>query len=366
MRRVVTLLMAGGLSLLLASCGEKDASRPDLLVATIVVQEGTENGRSLTGEVRARYDAMLSFRVGGQIVARPVRLGQTVRRGQVLARIDASDLSLAAEQATAQAAAAARQVVAAKAAATRAAADEARLRPLVGAGGIAPQQYDAVRAASDTAAAELAAARLRLAAAGAGARVAGNQRRYASLIADADGVVMELVAAPGQVVSPGQPIVRLARSGERDAVIAVPEALRASLPQTATAQVYDGGAFPATLRELSAAADPRTRTFEARYALGHDGATAPIGSTVTLRFAGRERASRPVALPIGALVDRGAGTGVWLIQPNRTVAFHRIGIASMDAEKALVTGLPAGHRVVALGAHLLSAGQRVRLGGLPK
>ncbi|PZU56363.1 MAG: efflux RND transporter periplasmic adaptor subunit [Sphingobium sp.] len=353
----------------LVSCGEKDASRPAPLVATVTAAPAASaRADALTGEVRARYDSTLSFRVGGQIIDRPVRLGQMVRRGQVLAQLDASDLALGATEAAAQASAAERQVAAARAAAARAASDERRLRPLVGAGGIAPQQYDAARATAEASSADLAAAEARLTATRAAARSAGNQRRYASLVADADGVVAELLAEPGQVVAVGQPVVRVARSGGRDAVVAVPEDRRGQLPARAVASVYGGGRYDATLRELSAAADPRTRTYEARYMLAGAPAALPVGSTVTLNLGGDATAGvGRLALPLGALLDRGRGFSVWTVRPDSTVTLRRVRVASVDGETAVIQGgLRAGERVVALGAHLLAEGQKVRVGGMPR
>jgi RND family efflux transporter MFP subunit len=354
----------------LAACAQAPAERPAPLVATVVVGPGSAAVRRLTGEVRAQVDSPLAFRVAGQIIERPVRRGQVVRRGQMLARIDAVDIGLAAAEAQAQAVAAGQAVASARAAAARAAADEARLRPLVGAGGISPQAYDQAKAAAEAAAADLAGAQARLAAAQASARRAGNQNRHATLLADADGIVVDLLAEPGEVVQSGQPVVRLARAGARDAVVAVPEAMRGTIPRAATATVYGSARrYVASLREVTGAADPRTRSFEARYSL--DGAAdVPPGATVTLELdAGRATpvAGASLTVPLGALIDRGRGHGVWVIGAKGVVAFRPVHIAAIRDEQALVTGtLRAGERVVALGAHMLSEGQRVRMGSLPR
>lgn len=366
-----TVFILAVIGALVSGCGDQPAERPAPLVATVVVGGADTAARQLTGEVRARVESALAFRVGGQIVERPVRRGQAVRRGQVLARIDAADVALAAAEAQAQAAASERGVVAARAAATRAVSDQQRLKPLVGAGGISPQAYDQVNAAADAAVADVAAAEARLAAARAAAARASNQNRYAALVADADGIVAELLAEPGQVVQPGQPVVRLARAGERSAVVAVPEAMRTSLPRQATATLYGSDRrHAATLREMAGAADPQTRSFEARYALaGAD--DVPSGTTVTLTLAGGDRAGTftvtSLAVPIGAVLDRGRGPGVWVVGPDNAVAFRAVRIAAIRDEQAVLNnGLRAGERIVALGAHMLSDGQRVRIGGLPR
>lgn len=357
----------------LGGCAEQAPSPPAPRVAMIVVgdAEPTDGAvASLSGDVRARVDSTLSFRVGGQIIERVVRRGQQVRRGQVLARLDTSDVLLGASEARALVQNATQAVAAARAIADRAEADERRLAPLVGAGGIAPQQYDAVRAAMQAANADLAAARARLAAAQTGVGRANNQVRYATLVADADGVIVDLLAEPGQVVSAGQPIARIARSGGRDAVVAIPERLRGGLPRSATVAVYGGARFPATLREISAAADPATRTFEARFAI-EGGAQLPIGSTVALAIESSARTASTggmrVAVPLAALINRGSGAGVWVIGPDMKVVRRPVAVVSISDGKAQVTGsLRRGERIVALGAHLLSAGQSVRVGALPR
>lgn len=363
----ISIVLTG---LTLGACGEKAAERPAPLVVIAVATPASGGGQMLSGDVRARFDSTLSFRVGGQIIDRPVRRGQTVRRGQVLARLDTSDVQLGVAEAQAQANAAGQQVAAARSLADRAAADERRLLPLVGVGGIAPQQYDASRAAAASAAAELAAAEARLAGARTGVGRANNQARYATLVADADGVVGELLAEPGQVVAAGQPIARVARSGGRDAVVAVPERARRTLPRSAVANVFGGGRYRAMLREIAGAADSETRTFEARFALEGAG-DLPVGSTVTLELGlgggGGSNGSTGTAIPLGALVDRGKGSAVWTIGRDMKVVRRPVTIASVDDNMAIVSsGLRPGERIVALGAHMLTQGQRVRIGTLPR
>lgn len=356
-------------SALLAGCGVQadEAERPAPLVATVLVGGADATSRQLTGEVKARVDSALGFRIAGQIVERPVRRGEAVRRGQVLARLDGADIRLASDEVRAQATAAERSVAAARASAMRTVADERRLAPLVGTGGIAAQDYENTRSAAEAAAAELAAAEARLAAARAAARRAENQSAYSTLVADADGVVAELLAEPGQVVQVGQPVVRLARAGGRDAVVAVPEAIRASLPRQATATLYGTDRrYAATLREVAGAADPRTRSSEARYALaGAD--DIPPGTTVTLELASAPKAAAALAVPLGAVVDRGQGAGVWVVTDDGVIKARPVRVASVRDEHAIIEeGLQPGERIVALGAHLLNDGQRVRVGALPR
>lgn len=344
-----TVLLSIAVAGALAGCSAESAVKNVPLVRTMVVgSDKLSQGASYTGVVRARIESDLGFRVGGRIVERLVDPGQSVRRGQALFRLDAGDLVLSAS-------AAASQVDAAKAAADRTSADLARLQGLVEAGAISATQYDAALSARDAAAATLAATRAQ-------AAEAARQRGYATLHADADGIVTDVLAQPGQVVSAGVPIVRLAQHGPREAMIAVPETALAGLPRKANARLYaSADLVPASLREVAGAADPATRTFAARYVLGGQGAKAPLGSTVSILVKGPEHAA--VEVPLAALYDPGSGPGVWIVRRNRTVAFQRVDLLRMGDETALVEGrgLGIGVRFVSLGAHLLREGQAVRL-----
>jgi RND family efflux transporter MFP subunit len=358
------------LAVALASCSQSEPQRPDPLVMTALVTGASASALppALSGTVAAEDDAALSFRVAGQLIARPVRRGERVRKGQVLARLDAADVALGADEAAAQALATDRQVAAAAASATRAAEDERRQRGLVDSGSISALAYDATRAAADAAKAELAAATARRDAARAAAARAANQRRYATLVAEADGVVTDLLVAPGEVVTAGQPVLRFAPAGGRDVLVTVPEMLRAGLSRQASARILaTGQLLPARLREVTGAADPRLRSFEARYALVGGGALAP-GLTATLILP-RTAAAGPglLQVPIGAIIDRGKGPGVWVIDGNRRVVLRPVQLTRIEDDWALLgAGVAAGERVVAVGAHLLAPGQRVRIGSLPQ
>ena len=332
--------------LTLAACtsGKADTSAAPL-VRTVVVGQADAAPLRYTGVVRARIESDLGFRVGGKIVERLVDPGQRVRRGQALMRLDVTDLGLAAS-------AAADRLRAAQAETTRAAAEEARLRRLAEAGAVSRSGYEAALAAAQ-------AARANLSAAGAGADEAANERGYATLFADADGVVTDVIAQPGQVVTAGAPVVRLARAGEREAAIAVPETQVAALPRVGRAVLY-GSDTPLTarLREVAGAADPLTRTYAARFALADAG--LPLGATVTVELS-RAGASR-LAVPLSSLHDGGGGPGVWVVRSGR-VTLRRVQVAALGEETASIApgALAPGERIVALGAHLLREGQPVRV-----
>ncbi|MGN8109964.1 efflux RND transporter periplasmic adaptor subunit [Paraburkholderia sp. 22098] len=354
-RRLATSALACALPFALAACGEKAPSDPRTevpLVRTAIVQRAVPASRSFTGTVAARVQGDLGFRVSGKVLERRVDAGQTVRRGQLLMRLDPIDLKLAAQ---------ARQeaVTAARARAQQTAQDEARYRDLRGTGAISASAYDQAKAAADAAKAQLSAAE-------ADADVARNATGYADLVADGDGVVMETLAEPGQVVSAGQPVVRLAHAGRREAVIQLPETLRPVIGSVAQAALFgdSGASVPATLRQLSDTADPRTRTFEARYVLQGALADAPLGATVTIEIPDARVALQDgMQVPIGAVLDAGKGSGVWVVngEPAR-VAWRPVTVLHLGDDSARVSGkLEQGDRVIALGAHLLREGEQVRV-----
>lgn len=192
-----------------------------------------------------------------------------------------------------------------------------------------------------------------------------NTAGYAVLTADADGVVVETLAEPGQVVAAGQPVVRLAHAGPREATISLPETVRPALGSEARAYGFAGDkSGQARLRQLSNAADPRTRTFEARYVLSGAAAQAPLGSTMVVALPALPGATtKGVEAPIGALYDAGKGPGVWILKPGAsTVEWRPVRVAAVGAETVTITeGLRSGEQFVALGAHLLHQGQRVRV-----
>jgi RND family efflux transporter MFP subunit len=352
-RTVAAILLLGGLTPLAACGGKADANDPRTLppiVRVAVAAPAAAGERRFSGVVSARVQSDLGFRVGGKVVARLVDPGQTVRLGQPLMRIDAADYALAV-------AAQNELVEAARARAVQTASEERRYRGLVAAGAVSALAYDQAKAAADAAKAQLAATEAQ-------ARVSRNTAGYAVLTADADGVVVETLAEPGQVVAAGQPVVRLAHAGPREATITLPETVRPALGSVADAYAFTGArAGQARLRQLSDAADPRTRTYEAKYVLSGPAAQAPLGSTMVVALPAQAGAQRGVEAPIGALYDTGKGPGVWIIEPrSSTVQWRPVRVAALGTETATVSGgLNGGDRFVALGAHLLHQGQRVRV-----
>jgi RND family efflux transporter MFP subunit len=265
-------------------------------------------------------------------------------------RIDQTDLDLAITTKE-------KAVAAARAVAVQAAADEGRYAELRKAGWSTQQKYEQAKAALDTANAQVAAAE-------AEAQVARNESGYSLLLADADGTVVTTLAEPGQVVAAGQTVLRLAHQGPREATVNLPESVRPTIGSLAQAILYDpaADASPARLRQLSDAADPQTRTYEACYVLEGDAARAPLGATVTIQIANTQF-TRIVEVPLGAIYDSGKGTGVWIVdEESFSVSFRPVQIRQLGEESAVLrSGLREGEQIVALGAQLLHEGERVRI-----
>jgi len=352
--RNTALIAPALLALVVTGCqrAEVDPRTQPPLVQVATAGRDADAVRSFTGIVAARVQSDLGFRVAGKVVTRLVEAGQVVRRGQPLMRLDPTDLALAAS-------ASQESVQAARTRAIQTAADEKRLRDLVGAGAVSASAYDQAKAAADSARAQLAAAEAQ-------ARVAGNAANYSLLVADADGTVVETLAEPGQVVTAGQVVVRLAHSGAREALVHLPETVRPAIGSIGQARTFGGAVGTGRLRQLSDAADPATRTFEARYVLDGAPMRAPLGSTVTIALSTPGEAPALV-VPNGAIRDAGRGPGVWVIRDGNpaTLDWRPVRISAVAEEAVTITsGLNAGERFVVMGAHMLHQGQAVRIAAL--
>lgn len=340
------------LPLALVACdshpGTPDPRTQPPLVRVATAAKAATTQRSFTGVIVARVQSDVGFRVSGKVIERFVDTGQTVKRGQRLMRLDQTDLEL--QSRTRQHA-----VAAAKARASQTAEDELRNRDLVVAGAISTTTYDRIRSLAETARAELLTAESQ-------AAMARNETDYALLSADTDGVVVAILAEPGQVVSAGHPVVKLAKAGLREAVVQLPETLRPVLGSVAQARLFgrETSTTTATLRQLSEAADPVTRTFEARYVLTGEHANGPLGATVAIDIAPERSVRSGLSVPIGALHDPGNGPGVWVVggSPSK-VSWRPVHVVGIGDDAATVQGLQAGELLVALGAHLLHEGEEV-------
>ena len=340
--------------LLLAGCSKPEPP-PEPVRSVKLLTVGVDALQSQTeyaGEVRARVESRLGFRVGGKIVQRQAELGQRVKAGQVLAQLDPQDYKLAAQAAQAQ-------VSAAQTQRDLAAADFKRYAALKEQNFISGAELERRQATLQAAQASLAQARAQ-------SSSQGNQADYTRLLADVAGVVTSIDAEPGQVVSAGTPVLRIAQDGARDVVFAVPEDKVTQIKpgQAVAVRAWAGGeTLTGQVREVAASADPVTRTYAVKVSL--DAASAPpLGATVTVAPQGLGHAgTQAMTLPTTALRQQGQGQGtaVWVYEPaSGTVRSQAIEIASADGNAAVVaSGLEVGMQVVATGVHVLSPGQKV-------
>jgi RND family efflux transporter MFP subunit len=345
------------LLLLLAACDREpalpepvaDAPRP-VQVAEIRLSPGLAQSTHV-GVVRARREATLGFRTNGRITARLVDIGDVVAAGQVLARIDPTDLTLARDSAAAD-------LAAAEAEARRTAADAARSRTLRAAGHVAAGADEQRQASAQSAAERVAAARAAL-------DLAESRLGYAALIAPAAGVVTALVAEIGQVVDTGDPVLRMADTEAREVLVRVPETALPGL-SGAEAEVWlwarPGQTLRATLREVAPEADSALRTYAARFTLTDAPDWVALGMTASLRLT---RDAAPVAsVPLTALHDRGQGPMLWRLVEDGRVEAVPVTIRALGDTTADISGpLEPGQRVVALGPQLLDPASRVRVVG---
>jgi RND family efflux transporter MFP subunit len=351
-RRWRQALLAVLPALVLVGCQAQTAPAPEASRPVQVhrVEFGAEAAsRDFVGVVRARYETDLGFRVAGKIVTRLVNVGDAVRAGDVIAKLDPEDLRLQVQSAEAELAAAT---------STRAqtAADLERYTTLKDRGFAAVAQFELKKAAADEAEGRLARANRAL-------DLARNQFDYAELKANADGVITATLAEPGQVVALGQPVARLAHRGEKEAVVSLPENWLSYARQSwATVRLWadDERSFVAQLRELSPQADPTTRTYAARFTiLGADEAVA-YGMTATVKLE-RASAAQTARLPLSAVVNRGTGPQVYIVGSSSTLELKPVTVSAFDGEAALVTGgINNGDRVVTLGVQKLETGLKVR------
>lgn len=334
---------------LLVACGEKapppDAQQHALkLVKALTVGMADASAESrYSGEVHARYETTLGFRIGGKIAERLVDAGARVKAGQPLARLDPADAQLAATQAEANRA--------------LAVAELKRSQDLKAKSFISQAALEAKETAAKAAEAQAGLAR--------------NQADYTTLRADAGGVVAAVLAEPGQVVSAGQAVFRLARDGEREVAIAIPESRLDGLKlgTAATVELWagqDSGSrkrYRGVLRELAPAADAATRTFAARVSIPDADAAVALGMTATVSFArpGGER----IVVPLAAVIQQDggkSGPAVWVIGADDVIALRAVEAERFgDAGMIVRQGLQPGERIVAAGAFKLTPGEKVRV-----
>jgi multidrug efflux system membrane fusion protein len=349
-----SVLVLATAAFLLAACSRPEPPlEPVRSVKLLTVGVGALQASSeYSGDVRARVESRLGFRVAGKIVQRQADLGQRVRAGQVLAQLDPRDYQLATDAARAQ-------VTAATTQRDLAAADFKRYQTLKEQNFISGAELERREASLKAAQATLDQARAQLSS-------QGNQAGYTTLVADVAGVVTGIDAEPGQVVAAGTPVVRIAQDGPRDVVFVVPEdRVRQVTPgsEVVVRSLLGGAPLAGRVREVAASADAVTRTFQVKVSV--DGADVPpLGSTVYATPKALSVAGTPaIKLPTTALRQQGQSTAVWVYDAaSGTVVSQEVQIATADGNEAVVSaGLKPGMQVVATGVHVLSPGQKVTI-----
>jgi multidrug efflux system membrane fusion protein len=350
MKRSLTLAIALAAALLAAGCAQEnhktEVVRP---VRTVAVHAAGAEAWTLPGEVRARYETRLAFRLPGQMIERRVEVGQRVAAGQVIARIDGRDAGLAESQARAQLAQAETQAALAE-------ADLKRFAELRERNFISRAEFDRRQAQARQAREQVAAAR-------AAAGQASNQVAYTVLTAPHAGVITALEAEAGQVLAAGQTVARLARPEELEIAVNVPEQRLHEFTNGARYEVglwaVPGVRYAGRLREISPVADPATRTYAARIAFRGEDSRLGIGMTAELRVTGGGVAAP--RLPVSAVFHRNGKPAVWIVKDGH-VALVAVTTGELHGNDVAITaGLEAGQRVVTAGVNRLEAGQRVAL-----
>ena len=352
---LVSLLL---LSLILAGCDAPAATAPTSPAAAAKLERPVQvervkferdgANREFVGVVRARYETDLGFRVAGKIVSRLINNGDVVHAGDVIARLDPQDFVLQVESAEAERAAATSNLAQARAEAERYATLKTR-------GFAAVADFDRKNAARDEAEGRLERARRTL-------DLARNQLSYAELKADADGVITATPAEAGQVVAIGQSVARLARHGEKEAVVALPESwLGEARKSQASVRLWSDPdrRFTARLRELSPQADAATRTYAGRFTIADADETVALGMTATVTLA-RTTDAKIAKLPLAAVLNRGSGPAVYVVDASGVLEVRDVKVAAFTEDAALVTdGVRDGEVVVTLGVQKLQAGLKV-------
>lgn len=352
--RRASVLIALPLLVFVAAC-QKGTERPDeprpvhVVKATLTADD---QEASYTGDVRARWESSLGFRVPGKIVARLVEVGQKVKKNEVLARLDPEDQKLSAE-------AAKQQLVAFRSDYQQTKADLVRYKELFEKGFISAADYDKRKTSYDTAAARLEQGTAQL-------ELTRNQTAYTTLHADQDGVVTAVQAEVGQVVLAGQTVIKVARLDEKEVAVNVPEnrlvELRGTKEVDITLWATPGKSYHGRIREVSPSADNVTRTYTVKVTLLDPDPTVQLGMTANVFVKGGSRVAA-ARLPLTALFQKGSEPAVWVIDPKTgqvVLTPVQVGRYTQDYV-TVVSGLKDGDLVVRAGVHKLNQGEKVRI-----
>jgi len=353
--RAVPLLV---LSLALAACSKPEpvADAPREVVVLQAQPRAAMLPLHLQAEVQSRYATAMSFRIAGQLVERRVHLGDVVRRGQVVARLDPSDADQNAASARADLEAARQHLKAAQKQLQR---DTEQAREHL----VSTQQLEQSQDAFSAAQSQFKAAQAR-------AAVAGNQRDYTTLVAQHDGVISAEQANTGDVLAAGQPVFSLAWSGAVDVVTDVADSQVAGIAPGAAASVtlsaLPGRNFAGTVREVSPAADPQSRTYRVKITLEQADAALRLGMTgnvvITPVPPGKSSPAEPVMqLPATALFHQGDKPALWIVGADGKLELRAVTVVAYGERSIGVSqGVAASDKVVVQGVHTLTAGEKVK------
>ena len=340
-------------ALTLSGCSKQAPPAEDVRpVSVIKVAPGAGTSDvSYTGDVRARYETALGFRVAGKIISRDVEVGSQVRHGQLLARLDPSDYKLNIEAAKSQLAAARSDFLQAE-------DDLKRYQDLYEKKFVSAAEYDRRKTSFNVAKARLEQAQAQLG-------VTQNQSTYTTLRADHDGIITAITAEVGQVMSAGQPVMKLARPEEKEVVISVPESrldeIKSAGQVAITLWADPDARYKGHVREVSPSADAVTRTYTVKVSIEGARPGVELGMTANVFLGGRE-AAEVIRLPLTALYQKDGQPAVWVVDPQTSqVALTPVKLARYTEDAVeIAAGLKAGDVVVRAGVHKLNAGQKVR------
>lgn len=309
----------------------------------------------LIGEVRPRYESSQGFRISGKIIERKVDVGAQVKKGQLIARLDAADVQL-------NAAAAIADVRAAEASHALAVAELERQRQLFAKKFISASALDIREAELKTSAARLAQVKAQ-------ADVSGNQTRYANLTADRDGVVTMIRAEPGQVVEAGEAVVQIANRNETEVVVAVPESrmvgVKPGLPVSIKMWANPDKVYSGRVREVAPAAESATRAFNVRISVTDADNEVKLGMTAGVKFSHQitqpDMQSQSIRIPLAALTENNGKKQVWIIDQDNKAQPREVTAGEFSEDGVLITqGLQAGEIVAIAGVHTLVKGMQVK------
>jgi len=343
--------LAGAIALLTACAGHAPQAPSASPVVAMTVQAGRgDSVTSYPGDVHARYEMPLSFRVGGQLVARYVNFGDRVKKGQALAQLDAQDAGDNLASARAALDAAEHRLLFATQQRDR---DEAQFKQNL----ISKVQIEQTRDAYTSALAAREQAQHQW-------MLAQNQSRYTTLVADHDGTITSQDADVGQVLAAGQQVFGFAWSGEREVRIDIPESridgLTPGQAAVITLPALPGRAYSAKIREIATAADAQSRTYRVKLSFDEPDASLELGMTATATLSVAARADAAIRIPSTALFHDGNRPAVWVVRRDSTLELRPVAVARYDEKDVwLAGGLQSGERIVMQGVHTVSAGEKV-------